>query len=78
MSTGKQLSLSGSTNTSRQTIAVENHFLSANKIIYAMPKRTYLSMDITYYMLNSHAVGTDLTLWRYLLDDIKASRNYRI
>ena len=63
MSTGEQLLLSGSTNTSDEIVAVENYLVG--KIIYACPKRTYISMDVCCFS------NTDLTPWRYLLDDTK-------
>ena len=70
MSTGEQLLLSGSTNTSREIVVVENYFLVGKKIIYACPKRTYISTDACC-ISNLQTVSTDLTPWRYLLDDAK-------
>ena len=70
MSTGNQLLLSGNINTSRELVAVENYLLLGEKVIYACPKRTYISMDACY-ISNLQTVPTDLTPWRYLLDDTK-------
>ena len=70
MSTSEQLLSSGSTNTSREIVAVENYFSAAKKVIYAFPKRTYILVD-PCCISNLQTVGTDLTPWRYLLDDTK-------